>query len=389
MELNPRRGLSLALASALSLSVLVAPDALAQSSASGQPLGQSDASSAGVEASSLSSASLMEGPLGDLAFGTHVFGGSSGSSQALGSSTVDIADTFPDPNAPAAEFVSLVHERDNLWTLTVYSPSMQREITNDLVLPEGGPDNTTPRPTYYLLGGAGGGGWTGAGGAPDFFKDKLINVVTPRGAVGSQQADWAHEDPEMGIYKWSTYLAKELPQLIDEMFYGNGTDGIGGMSMSGGPALHIATMDDRFKVAGTYSSCQSTTGVLGQPFASSTVRFYGGDPANMWGASSDPAWAEHSPMLNLEDMRGIKLFAAASRGVPTETDEEVKDSPMPALVVDEQFAYACSRAFVDNARDAGLDIDWYEFDEGTHNWGLFRRQLPETWKTIGPALGVE
>jgi len=396
-----RRGVALCVAAALTAPTLTAPSANASSSlSSGEAVETGstllDASSIAAAFSSLRSdihpgalpalliSALMGGLVGYLSFERFAFETSS----KLGSSGVDLADTFPDPDAPPAEFVSLENVRDNLWELTVYSPSMQRNITNDLVLPEGGPDNTAPRPTFYLLGGAGGGGWTGDGGAPDFFRDKLINVVTPRGAIGSQQADWAQEDPKLGLYKWSTYLTKELPPLIDAHFHGTGNDAIAGMSMSGGPALHIATLDDRFKVAGTYSSCQSTTGVLCQAFASSTVRFYGADPKNMWGSSADPAWAAHSPVLHLEDMRGLKLFAAASRGVPAETDQPVKDSPAPLLVVDEQFAYTCTRYFVDEARQAGLDVDFYEFDEGTHNWGLFRRQLPETWKTIGPALGV-
>ncbi|WJY67911.1 Putative esterase [Corynebacterium auris] len=225
---------------------------------------------------------------------------------ALTSFTLTAADTFQDPDAPPAEFVSLEHVRDNLWELAVSSPSMQRNITNDLVLPEGGPDNTAPRPTFYLLGGVGGGGRAGSGSAPDFFRGKLINVVTPSGAIGSQQADWAQEDPTVGLYKWTTYVTKKLPPLIDAPFHGTGHDAIAGMSMSGGPALHIATLD-----------------------------------------------------------------------------EPVKDSPAPLLVVDEQFAYTCTRYFVDEAREAGLDVDFYEFDEGTHNWGLFRRQLPATWVTIG------
>lgn len=397
--------MALCVAAALTASTVTAPSASARSSQSSLLTGQpADANSSVIDASSVAAAfsslrsdihpvalpalvisALMGGLLGYLSFERFAFQGSS----RLGSSTVDLDSTFPDPDAPPAEFVSLEHVRDNLYTLTVYSPSMQRNITNDLVLPAGGTDNTTPRPTFYLLGGAGGGGWTGEGGAPDFFRDKLINVVTPRGAIGSQQADWAQEDPKLGLYKWTTYLTKELPPLIDATFHGTGNDAIAGMSMSGGPSMHIATMDDRFKVAGSYSSCPSTTGVLGQAFASSTVRFYGADPANMWGSSADPAWAAHSPILNLEDMRDLKLFAAASRGVPHETDQEVKDSPAPLLVVDEQFNYTCTRYLVDEAREAGLSIDFYEFDEGTHNWGLFRRQLRETWKTIGPALGVE
>ena len=151
---------------------------------------------------------MMSGVLGNLLFGRYLFGGSSVAAEALGSSTV-VDRTFPDPDAPPAQFRKLEHLHDNMWVLTVYSPSMGREIENELILPAGGPDNTAPRPTYYLLGGAGGGEktpWWKDGDASEFFADKHINVVTPRGSVGSQQADWADKDPSYGVYKWTTYL---------------------------------------------------------------------------------------------------------------------------------------------------------------------------------------
>ena len=262
---------------------------------------------------------MMSGALGDLLFGRYLFGGSSVAADALGSSTV-VERTFPDPGAPPAQFRNLEHLQDNVWLLTVYSPSMGREIENELILPAGGPENMAPRPTYYLLGGAGGGEktpWWKDGGASEFFADKHINVVTPRGSVGSQQADWAEEDAKLGVYKWTTYLTKELPPLIDEHFHGTGRDAIAGLSMSGGPALHIAAMEDRYVAAGTYSSCPSTTGLVGQAFAYGTVKQFKGDPSKMWGRAWDRAWAAHSPVLNVEALKGKNLFLTASRGLPS------------------------------------------------------------------------
>ena len=334
---------------------------------------------------------MMSGIFGHLLFGRFVFEGSSRAAQSLGSSTV-VDQTFPDSDAPPAQFRKLEHLQDNVWVLTVYSPSMRREIENELILPEGGPENTDPRPTFYLLGGAGGGmvtPWWKDGRASEFFADKHINVVTPRGSIGSQQADWAGTHDKHGSYKWTTYLTKELPPLIDEHFHGTGRDAIAGLSMSGGPALHIATLEDRFVAAGTYSSCPSTTGLVGQAFASGTVRINKGDPAQMWGSSWDPAWAAHSPVRNVQGLKGKKIFLSASRGLPSELDVEVVDSPEPLLVPDEQLAYACSLHFIAEARRNGIDPDWYEFKEGTHNFGLFRRELVASWDTLGPALGVE
>lgn len=333
---------------------------------------------------------LMGGLLGRLLYSQFVFEGSSRVAGALGSSSV-VKHTFPDPDAPPAQFRSLEHVQDNVWNLTVYSPSMDAEVENDVILPPGGLDNTSPRPTFYLIAGAGGGEgtpWWSDGGAAEFFKDKHVNVVTPRASIGNQQADWARPDPKAGALKWTTYLSKELPPLIDATFHGTGTDAIAGLSASGAAALEIAGLEDRFVAAGTYSSCPSTTGVLGQAFTSSTVRYLLGDPENMWGKPWDPAWAAHSPVLHLDKLRGKTLFLTASRGVPSDTDVEDMDSPEPLLAPNEQLDYTCSLHFLAQSRKAGLDPDWYEFEEGTHNFGVFRRALVASWATIGPALGL-
>lgn len=294
-----------------------------------------------------------------------------------------------DTSAPVGELRSVEQIAPTLWRVTVYSPSMDKEIVNEVISPEGGPDNTTPRPSYYMLGGAGGTPWTEYDGTIEFFEGKNVNVVSPRGTRGSMATDWNKPHPEYGKQKWATYMSHELPPVIDEVFHGTGRDAISGSSAHGGSALMIATMSERFVAAGTYSSCPSTSGFVGKNFARVGVRFYKGDPSDMWGSTFDPVWEANSAVNNLDALRGKALFLTASQGIHSEYDESMNDSPDFLLVPDEQVAYVCSRHFMSRAAKKGVDYDWYELTEGTHNIGTFKRQLPLTWKTVGPALGVE
>ena len=335
---------------------------------------------------------IATGPLAPLLFSENIFAAWGHVLQQLGAPVVKPEATHPPADAPPAQLRELKHIQDNVWKLKVYSPAMDRIITNDIILPPGGIENTQPRPTYYLLGGAGGGDdalWWDGGGASEFFRDKHVNVVSPRGAYGSMMSDWAQPHDTHGKYKWATYLTKELPQLIDAEFHGNGRDGIAGVSNSGGPALELASFDPRFKVAGSISGCPSTTGVLAQAFAWASAAFYGTDPARSFGPPWDPAWAQHSPILNLDQQRGRKTFVIVSRGGPADFDVDMEDSPLPALGLNERLDYWCSSFYAKTATKAGVDLDYYELPAGRHTWALFRRELAISWATVGPALGVE
>lgn len=332
------------------------------------------------------------GPAAPMLFGDYAFAGVADILSKIGAPGLFPKATVPPAEAAPAQFRELRHIKDNVWELHAYSPSMDRVIVNDIILPPGGLENTAPRPTFYLLGGAGGGAdqlWWDGGGASEFFKDKQINVVTPRGAFGSMMADWNEPHDTHGNYKWSTYLTKELPQLIDAQFHGTGRDAIAGVSNSGGPSLEMSTYDPRFVVAGSYSGCPSSTGVVGQAFAWVSVAWFGADPSHMWGPPWDPTWARHSPVLNLDSFRDKKLFVMASRGVPADFDIDIEDSPLQALGVNEQLDHWCTSYFVKQAQKKGLDVKFYDLPEGRHTWALFRRELIMSWETIGPALGVE
>ncbi|WJY97433.1 alpha/beta hydrolase [Corynebacterium fournieri] len=356
-----------------------------------------DASSVPAAASSLFSAipilavpALFLATLGGGVFGSSMYEGASSN----GSSLSNVSETFPDPDARPATLKSVTHIENDVYEVVVYSHAMGREVKNEVILP-GGPDNDTSRPTFYLLmgadGAANGWSWRNSSDYQDFFQDKLVNVVTPIGSVSSMQADWYREDEATGRNKWLTYFTKELPPLMDEYFHGNGRDAIAGISMSGGPALHIASLDtERFRAAASYSGCPATSGVLGDTYVRQALKLNGADATKMWGLSSNPAWEAHSPVLHLGALEDTKLFVSAAQGVPGEIDDTKTSSERigPPVAI-EAASYACSDYFVDQAQRAGLDVEWYPQVEGTHSWGLFEKSMRKSWGVIGPALDVQ
>jgi S-formylglutathione hydrolase FrmB len=125
-------------------------------------------------------------------------------------------------------------ERTGVQTshLTIASPALKREVGVEVLLPA---DNSVPRPTLYMLqgvdGGEGSNGWVTMGGAPAFFADKNAYVVMINGGSASLFSDWESADPALGLHKWETFIAKELPPLIDDHFGTNGVNAIAGTSM--------------------------------------------------------------------------------------------------------------------------------------------------------------
>ena len=360
-----------------------------------------DASSVPAAASSLYSAipllavpALFLATLGGGVFGSFLYEGSSGNGSSSSSGSSNVSDTFPDQDAKPATLRSVTHIENDVFEVVVYSPSMEREVRNEVILP-GGLGNSTPRPTFYLLmgadGAANGWSWRNSSDYQEFFQDKLVNVVTPIGSVSSMQADWYRDDKATGRNKWLTYFTKELPPLMDEHFHGTGRDAIAGISMSGGPALNIASLEpERFAAAASYSGCPATSGVLGDTYVRQALKLNGADPHRMWGMSSNPAWMAHSPVLHLDALENTKLFISAAQGVPGAIDDTKTSSERigPPVAI-EAASYACSSYFVDKAQRAGLDVEWYPQVEGTHSWGLFEKSMRRSWGVIGQALEVQ
>lgn len=306
----------------------------------------------------------------------------------------DVSASQPNMDAadygPAPKLIATRHVEDNSYEIDVWSPASGKVITNLLLLPVGGLDNTTPRPTLYLLSGAEGGegtqNWRESSTYEQFFADKNVQVVTPIGGRGSMYADWQNTDPALGVNQWQTYLGEELPEVMASNFYANSRGAIAGLSMSGGPAIRLAGLyPQRFCAAASLSGYPANSGVLGRIFTSVLIQTKGGDPANAFGPDQDPAWFELDPANNLEDLRGIKVFVGTGLGIPTLADLGGQwFGPMWLEILSQMF----SNYFTRKAEAAGIEVERYYTIFGAHNYTNFEQELRAAWhSTLGPALG--
>lgn len=278
--------------------------------------------------------------------------------------------------------------------LTVYSPAMHRTVRVDVLLPTSSAPGRT-RPTLYMLDGIDAGvysgytqsGWTQYTDIVDFMADKNVNVVLPIGGTGSYYTDWQRTDPALGTNKWETFLTDELPPLIDQKFQGNGRNALEGLSMGATGAMMLAVRNpDLYAGAALFSGCLDLGDPAAQNATTGSVSTRGGDPDNMWGPAYNTTWKAHDPGANIAALRGKSLYVAVGNGLP-DWSLGVAGLASPVGGVLEAAALACTRAFEEKARAAGVAIT-YDYREGLHSWGYWNEDLRRSWPTIAGALGI-
>jgi diacylglycerol O-acyltransferase/trehalose O-mycolyltransferase len=93
---------------------------------------------------------------------------------------------------------------DRWVKVSVYSPSMDKVIVNDVFKAPG----NASAPVFYLLNGIDGGldnkGWFGLTNVQGFFANQNVNIVSPIGGQYSYYTDWVADDPALGRNKWQT-----------------------------------------------------------------------------------------------------------------------------------------------------------------------------------------
>jgi S-formylglutathione hydrolase FrmB len=298
-----------------------------------------------------------------------------------------------EPAPGGANITGIEHVTDRWDKVSVYSPSMNKVIVNDVFkAPKSG------APTFYLLPGidggddiAGGGiapggkAWFGMTDIQGFFATKNVNVVSPLGGEFSWFTDWI-ADPSK---QYQTYMTRELPPLINAQYKANGRNAVGGLSSTGGTAVDYAVQaPGLFKAVGSYS------GFLTPADNSQQVGFTlmsGGASADaMWGPGGGPLWVAHDPSKNVGKLKGTAVYVAASGGgvggvdrLPEGFGPNITGGIVEGIVADS------TRTFADAAAAAGVPVTYIVRPEGSHTWGLFESEMQESWNTtIGPALGV-
>lgn len=281
--------------------------------------------------------------------------------------------------------------------LTVHSSSMNRDVPIRVLVAA---DTSVPRPTLYLLNGSGGGEgdahWFAQTDIVDFAADKNVNIVVPMSGGYSYYTDWAKVDPVLGRNKWTTFLTRELPPVIDAKLNANGVNGIAGISMAGTSVLALAeTAPDLYRGVASYSGCAETNTELGRLAVGAVVGGSGGDIANIWGPIGGPGWRAHDPVVNAYKLRGKAIYVSSGTGLPGRHDQ-LSDEAIDGDVVEyarilglggviEAATYYCTLNLQNRLQ--GLRIPaTFDYEPGTHSWPYWEDQLAKSWPMLERAL---
>nr|WP_245555594.1 alpha/beta hydrolase family protein [Gordonia soli] len=315
-------------------------------------------------------------------------------SALVGAVTAPSVDAAPRKNvAEISSSKTLGPLRTDIW---VNSPAMGERVKLSVLTPQ---YSSGPRSTVYLLDGAGADGdvsdWITKGSAGRFFANKNVNVVLPTGGKGSFYTDWTRRDPKLGKPMWETFLAKELPPLIDKRFNGTGRNAVIGLSMGGQAAFALAMRHPSLYTGlASLSGCPPVSGPVNEAYVRTTVGRDGGDATNMWGPFGSAGWKAHDPSLHLDKLRGKNIFLAAGSGAvgPLDLQRRIEPKEGPRDVVTasssalELGAYRCSLEFAVTLRANNVPYsDGFRLI-GTHTWAYWERDLPVLWPVISRGL---
>ncbi|NMM91239.1 esterase [Rhodococcus sp. SRB_17] len=309
--------------------------------------------------------------------------------------------TAPVSDTSGSYLVSTTKNSDRKVTISVYSPSMDRKIPLEVILPA---DTSAPRPTLYLLNGAGGGEdsatWQRKSDVMDFFKDKSINVVTPLEGAFSYYTDWVNDDPALGRQKWQTFLTKELPPVIDAAFNTNKVQSIAAISMTATSVLNLAiAAPGLYKSVSSYSGCAETSTPLGQAGIRLVVGARGdADVTNMWGPLDGPGWIANDPVVNAQKLRGTELYVSTGSGLPGPHDTLANpaiNGDVGALAnqvivggILEAPINDCTHNLAYRLKDLNIPATFDFKPTGTHSWGYWQDDLHNSWPMIARSMGI-
>lgn len=300
-----------------------------------------------------------------------------------------------DPSITATEFRGIERYRDGGYEYwTVASKAMQREITVEVVPSRG----VGPAPVLYMLDGVdapiSSTGWAHQAQIADRMADENVHVVNPAGAYASYYSDWDEKDPVLGYNKWETFLTEELPgvvktQLESRDYQLNGKNAVGGISMGGQAAMHLAANYDMYDAVMAFSGYYSTMDPLGYQTIRLSVETRGGDVENMWGPQGSERWKENDTISQVKGLSGKKVYFSAGNGEIGAADLEVYGPDYQNLLIGlilERGVLEGTKAFERALDRADVDHKVDYATTGLHNWPNFLKNFDAGWSYIKGSL---
>jgi S-formylglutathione hydrolase FrmB len=221
--------------------------------------------------------------------------------------------------------------------------------------------------------------------------DDNVHVVAPTGAYASYWTDWKNDDPLLGKYKWETFLTTELPDIVKSQLSTTDKSAVGGVSMGGQAAMHLAATHDMYDAVMSFSGNYSTMDPLGYQTLRMTVETRGADVNNMWGPHGSDQWQRNDTISHVKGLDGKGVFFSAGNGVLAAEDLAVygpKVQDMAVGMVLERGVLEGTTAFEKALTQAGVEHEAVYTPTGAHNWVNFMKNFDAGWNYIKGDLGL-
>ncbi|HEX2317076.1 MAG TPA: alpha/beta hydrolase family protein [Thermomonospora sp.] len=279
-----------------------------------------------------------------------------------------------------------------LYELELDSPAVGRTVKAHLLVPEGwSRDAERTWPLLYLFHGGADGyeSWTRETDIEALSADTDVLVVIPEGGEYGGYTNWWNFG-RPGAPQWETFHLEELGGLLREGYRASETQALAGVSGGGyGAFIYAARHPGRFRYAAAFSSPCKIRGPLVS--AGLLLATYGVGRVNsfaMWGVPvlHDRIWRSFDPTCMAEGLRGTGLYLSAGTGRigpldPPGTRREVAN-------VAEPIVRSTIAPFLRRLRKLGIPITTHLYEQGTHTWPYWQRELHRAWPLIMRALGV-
>ncbi|WP_157749223.1 alpha/beta hydrolase family protein [Jatrophihabitans sp. GAS493] len=186
--------------------------------------------------------------------------------------------------------------------------------------------------------------------------------------------------------QYDTFVATELPQLLQRGYRANSKAVVAGISSGGYSALALAALHPAtFAAAASYSGLDDlssvTTGLIIE--AGNLIDLK--SPVAMWGdyLLQNSIWRAHDPAALLANLRNTPVFVSAGNGKvgPLDPSGASSDSIEPVVL-------GTSQSFAQKAQSAGVPVTSDFYGNGTHSWFYWDREFVRSWPMFAAAAGI-